>query len=79
MQTIKEQWAEQQQDMLKKVLEWAGDMPTLAKVAAVHPGVVHGWVKRGRISSSAAITIERMSDGLFKKEDIRPDVTEWRK
>jgi DNA-binding transcriptional regulator YdaS (Cro superfamily) len=36
------------------------------------------WVSRGRISATAAIEVDKLTNGLFKKEDLRPAVTQWR-
>lgn len=75
--SIKEQWERQQADQLAGLLEWAGDIATLARLAGVSASVVHGWVKRGRVSVTAAVELERVSGGAFKKSAIRPDVVEW--
>lgn len=77
MVSIKDQWALEQQTALTLILQWAGDIPTLAKLAGVDGATVHGWVKRGRISATAAIEIEKQSRGQFTRQMIRPDVREW--
>ena len=77
MKSIKDQWKEQQAEHVDIVLEWAGDVSTLAKLCGVRPESVYGWVKRGRVSATAAAKIEDLSCGKIRKTDIRPDVAEW--
>ncbi len=62
---------------LASLLDWVGSRKRLAKACGVTSQAVYEWVKRGRISASAAIIVERETAGLFTKENLRPDVTDW--
>lgn len=76
MQSI-EQIEMQQSAQLNKLLAWVGSRRRLANELGVSRQVVYGWVDRGRISATAATQVHRKTDGLFKREDLRPDVKEW--
>lgn len=73
-----EQIRQQQKDQLSKLLEWVGSQKRLADELGESKQTVHNWIKRGRISATAAILVEEKTAGLFKKSDLRPDVVEWR-
>ena len=73
---IKELRESQKSEMFKLIV-WVGSQSRLAKSLGVERQVVAGWVRRGRVSASAAIKIEQLTDGLFKKEALRPDVVCW--
>lgn len=77
MTSIKEQIEKQEKEQLDMAVAWAGSAATLAKILDVTPQVVHGWIKRGRISATSAGLLEQKSGGKFKKSDMRPDVKEW--
>jgi len=77
MQTLKQQIEAQEAAQLLKAVEWAGSQTNLGKVLGVSPQVVSNWVKRGRISATAAAELEKITNGLFKKSEMRPDVKEW--
>ena len=77
MESIADQWARKQREALDSVLEWAGTPSALAKILGLNTQNVHGWIKRGRISATAAAKIDAITKGKFKKTDIRPDVAEW--
>jgi hypothetical protein len=47
----------------------------MAQRLGVSQQVVQGWFLRGRISATAAIKAEAVYG--IKKEDLRPDVTNW--
>jgi DNA-binding transcriptional regulator YdaS (Cro superfamily) len=49
----------------------------IARSTGVSVGTVYQWFNRGRISATAAILIEDATNGAIKKEEMRPDVTEW--
>tara|TARA_R110002126_G_scaffold98741_2_gene229772 strand:+ start:2329 stop:2571 length:243 start_codon:yes stop_codon:yes gene_type:complete len=72
-----EQMKQQQADQLMKLLSWVGSRKRLAEECNVTPQAVYDWVKRGRISAVCATIVERKTDGLFKRADMRPDVFEW--
>lgn len=72
-----EQIKNQQKDQLAKLISWIGTRARLANELGESKQTVYAWVKRGRISANAAILVEKKTDGLFKKEDLRPDVIKW--
>ena len=72
-----EQIKQQQADQLMKLLAWVGSRKRLADECGVTPQSVYYWVKRGRIAAKHATIIERKTDGLFKRADLRPDVINW--
>ncbi len=51
----------------------------IAKACGVNRQTVYHWFRRGRISATAAITLESHEKvkGVIKKEEMRPDVNEW--
>jgi DNA-binding transcriptional regulator YdaS (Cro superfamily) len=65
----------QQFKQLCKLRECAGTKYRLSKDLGVSQQVVQGWFLRGRISATAAIKAEAVYG--IKKEDLRPDVTNW--
>lgn len=73
----KEDIKKQQKDELFKLLSWVGNQAQLARQLNVSRQVVAGWVKRGRIAAKYATEVERKTNGLFKRDDLRPDVFEW--
>ena len=76
MQSIKEV-KKQQKDKLNELIRWAGTQTRLAHNLGVSPQVVSAWVKRGRISATCAADVDKLTAGLFKKQDLRPDVINW--
>ena len=73
----KEDLKKLQREQLFKLLAWVGTQTQLARQLGVSRQVVAGWVKRGRIAAKYATEVERKTGGLFKREDLRPDVFEW--
>lgn len=67
----------EQKRALLKLIEFAGSNVRLANELGYTRSAVTEWVKRGRISASAAIKAERHTNGHVTKEELRPDVTEW--
>ena len=78
MLSIKEQIEKQEKDQLESAVSWAGSASTLAQIVGVSAQVVHGWLKRGRISATHADTLEKITNGKFKRSEMRPDVKQWR-
>jgi len=78
MSYITKQVKTQEKMQLLALVKWAGSKASLAKMLDVSPQVVSGWIKRGRISATAAVEAEKQSRGLFTKRALRPDVSEWR-
>lgn len=68
----------QQKEQLQLLIEWYGNQAALAHFMGVSPQVVHNWVKRGRISAKCAIKAEYKTDGRLTKEQLRPDVLQWK-
>ena len=69
---------QQQADELMKLLAWIGSRKRLADECDVTPQAVYEWVKRGRIAAKCATIVHIKSDGYFKREELRPDVAEWK-
>lgn len=67
----------QQREELANLLNWVGSKARLAAQLGVTRQAVYYWVKRGRISATCAKEVEVLTDGLFTKERLRPDVMEW--
>ncbi|UVX30641.1 transcriptional repressor [Klebsiella phage VLCpiS13b] len=78
MKSIAEQIKEMEQRKLTDLVEYMGGQASLARFLGVSRQSVNEWVSRGRISATAAIEVEKLTNGLFKKEDLRPAVTQWR-
>jgi len=72
-----EQIKNEQKEQLFKLLAWVGSQARLSKELNVSQQVVSSWVARGRISATAAMLVDDKTKGLFKKEDLRPDVINW--
>jgi len=62
---------------LENLLAWAGSPGYLADLLGVSSQTVTGWRARGRISATCAVDIEKLTEGLFTKRQLRPDVLEW--
>lgn len=78
MKSIAEQIKEMEQRKLTELVDYMGGQASLARFLGVSRQSVNEWVSRGRISATAAIEVEKLTNGLFKKEDLRPAVTQWR-
>ena len=72
-----EQVAAKQAKSVLEVVAHFGSQSKLARALGVSRFVVNRWVQRGRISATAAIQIEKITMGKFKKEVMRPDVITW--
>ena len=69
---------QQQAKELIAVIKYAGSQAKLARACGVSRQVVNEWVKVGRISEFGATTIDRVTSGYFRREEMRPDVVSWR-
>ena len=78
MKSIAEQIKEMEKKKLAELIDYVGGQSSLARFVGVSRQSVNEWVNRGRISATAAIDVERLTNGAFKKEDLRPAVTQWR-
>ena len=67
----------QQKRELKKLLDWFGSKARLAELLNVSRQTVYDWEKRGRISATMATEVERKTNGLFTRKQLRPDVINW--
>jgi len=67
----------QQKYELERLLTWAGNKARLADALNISRQTVYYWIKRGRISATCAIEVEKITKGLFTKEELRPDVINW--
>ena len=74
---IAERIAEREKAALEKVVKDFGSQTKLAEFLGMTPQAVNEWLKRGRISATAAALLEEKTKGEYKKADLRPDVTEW--
>jgi len=77
MVTLKEKHEAQQKEALREVLDWAGSQTKLAKILGIDRVAVTAWTKRGRMSATAAERLEEITNGLFSKRRLRPDVVKW--
>jgi len=81
-QLVKEQnemVKERQQKELSDLIQYFHSQSRLGRALGVSRFVVNRWVSRGRISATAAIQVEKITQGKFKKENLRPDVLVWNK
>jgi DNA-binding transcriptional regulator YdaS (Cro superfamily) len=67
----------QQQAELERLIEYAGSKARLAESLGVSRQIVYYWLKRGRISASCALEVERITNGAFTAAELRPDVMNW--
>lgn len=77
MKTLAQQINEKQKASLLKLIFWAGSQKMLAHKLGVTVATVSNWKARGRISATAAIKAEEITNGFVFKEELRPDVIEW--
>lgn len=77
MKSIAEQIREMEQTKLLELIDYVGGQSQLARFLGVSKQAVNQWVSRGRISATAAIHVEALTGGVFRKEDLRPAVTNW--
>ena len=68
---------QQQKEQLYKLTAWVGSQRRLADELGVSKQTVNNWIKRGRISAVCATLVEEKTTGLFKRDDLRPDVIVW--
>ena len=72
-----QQIKQMQSAQLIKLINWVGGQSRLAAELGQSKQTVYAWVKRGRISASAAILVHEKTNGEFNKADLRPDVISW--
>ncbi len=68
-----------QKQKLEELFYHYGSKTSTAKALGVSRQVVNHWAVRGRVSAKYAIKVERVTNGEFRKQDLRPDVQVWSK
>lgn len=63
-------------DALNKAITALRTQTNLANAIGVKPQVVHNWVVRGNVPADYCPTIEKVTSGAVKCEELRPDV-DW--
>jgi DNA-binding transcriptional regulator YdaS (Cro superfamily) len=58
---------------LQKAIDIAGSQVNLGRLIGVHQQVVHSWKKR-RVPAERAVQIERVTNGLVTRAELRPDL-----
>jgi DNA-binding transcriptional regulator YdaS (Cro superfamily) len=74
---LHEQIKKAQAEGLAQLVNHFGSQSKLADALGVSRQVVSNWLTRGRISATMAAKAETITNGQFKKQDLRPDVTKW--
>ena len=74
-----EQIEQKNKGALLALLAWVGTRKRLAEQCGVTPQTVYYWINRGRISATCAKIVEEKTGGMFTKEYLRADVTDWNK
>lgn len=69
---------EKQRTELNRLVEHCGNASSLAAQLGISRQTVFYWLKRGRISATYATKVERETKGEFKRQEMRPDVCEWK-
>lgn len=76
--SLLEQIKEQEKEQLDKLVSYAGSVSMLGRFIDEMPQTINGWLSRGRISATAALKVEKLTNGKFKASEMRPDVKQWR-
>lgn len=63
-------------DALNKAISILDTQTKLASAVGVVPQVVNNWLKRGRVPAEHCPSIERVTKGEVRCEELRPDV-DW--
>ncbi len=63
-------------EALKKAINIVGSQSALAGALRISPQVVSNWMRRGNVPADYCPSIERVTHGAVRAEDIRPDV-DW--
>lgn len=75
---IEKQWQKQQKSALKQAIKYAGSVAALSKLLGCPTSaIVHGWIKRGRISIKYANELHYLTKGKINRADLRPDIQDW--
>ena len=73
----REQIETQCRSELCRLIEYVGSQACLAAQLGVSRQVVSNWASRGKISPRMAAEVERKTNGLFLRRELRPDVVSW--
>lgn len=63
-------------EALKHAIKVAGSQSALASALNLAPQVVSNWGRRGNVPADYCPSIERVTNGAVRCEDLRPDV-DW--
>lgn len=61
---------------IKDIIRDAGGAKAIAKDRHIHESAVYNWIARGQIPAEHCPSLERLSGGLRRCEQMRTDV-EW--
>jgi DNA-binding transcriptional regulator YdaS (Cro superfamily) len=76
-ETLTDAMRRQSAENLNKAVEYFGSQKNLAIATGATKQTVNNWIKRGKISATAAIEVERLTKGEITKQKLRPDVVAW--
>lgn len=69
---------EQMKTFLLQASSIAGSQAALARLLGVTPPVVSEWIKKSRpIPADKCVSIEKITNGLVSRRDLRPD--DWQR
>lgn len=74
---MKEWCAEKQKERLQELVEYFGDVATLARFLQLPFHTVYAWQARGKISAAGAKRIEKATAGRFSAGYLNPTAIEW--
>ena len=77
--TYAEKIKQKQERELARLLEYFGTLTHLAHELGTSPQTCFNWLARKKISKAGAIKAQQVTNGKFKKEQLRPDVITWEK
>ncbi|UPG86826.1 helix-turn-helix domain-containing protein [Luteibacter aegosomatis] len=59
---------------IDRVIEIVGGQEKLASILAIKSPSISGWRMRNRVPAERCIAIERATNGIVTRYDLRPDV-----
>jgi hypothetical protein len=77
MSRFAKQYRRQSHAALQRLVDWAGSIGGLCKIAGVVPSTGTHWLSVGRVSKACAETIAAFEGCPLTKEQIRPDIKIW--
>ncbi|QOD81870.1 YdaS family helix-turn-helix protein [Chromobacterium haemolyticum] len=63
-------------ELIRDIIKAAGGASAIAAVLQIRSSAVNNWPQRGYIPAAHCPTLERLSAGAYRCEQMRPDV-EW--